>query len=324
MQNKSAYGAIGLLGALFVLPAAAQVRDFPNRPVRVVVPTSPGGLIDVVTRLVGVKVTELMGQTLVIDNRPGASTNIGMELVARAPADGYTVLSATLTLVVNPALFRKLPFDAERDFAPVSLLTAAPYVLVVHPSVPARTIKDLVALAKAKPGALNYASGGNGTNLHVAAELFSNLASIRMTHVPYKGGGPALASVIAGETSLSFPSLPAILPQVNAGRLRALGITSKTRSPLLPGTPTIAESGLTGYEFTSWVGVLAPARTPPEIVAALNGYFVNAIRSPEVSGRLSADGTEIIAGTPAQFAELIKAELPRWAKIVKEAGLQPE
>jgi tripartite-type tricarboxylate transporter receptor subunit TctC len=313
-----------VLGALAPGPAAAQVRDFPNRPVRVVVPTSPGGLIDVVTRLVGVKVTELMGQTLVIDNRPGASTNIGMELVARAPADGYTVLSATLPLVVNPALFRKLPFDPERDFAPVSLLTAAPYVLVVHPSVPAKTLKDLIALAKVKPGALNYASGGNGTNLHVAAELFTNLAGIKLTHVPYKGGGPALASVIAGETSLSFPSLPAILPQVHAGRLRALGITSRARSPLLPAVPTIAESGLAGYEFTSWVGLLAPARTPPDIVAALNGYFVRALHSPEVSGRLSADGTEIIASSPAQFAELIRAELPRWATVVRQSGLQAE
>jgi tripartite-type tricarboxylate transporter receptor subunit TctC len=324
MQNIIARSATLLLFTFTILPAAAQVRDFPNRPVRVVVPASPGGAIDVVTRLISVKTSELMGQTVVIDNRAGASTNIGTEAVARAPADGYTLLGTTLPLVVNPALFKKLPFDVERDFAPVTLLTAAPYVLVVHPSVPAKTIKELITLAKTKPEALNYSSGGNGTNLHVAAELFSNLAGIRITHVPYKGGGPALASVIAGETSFSFPSLPAILPQVNAGRLRALGITSKTRSPMLPGVPAIAEAGVPGYEFTSWVGLLAPAKTPPDIVTALNGYFVKAIRSPEVSGRLTTDGTEIIASSPAQFAELIKAELPRWAKIVKETGLQAE
>ncbi|MGH8616911.1 MAG: tripartite tricarboxylate transporter substrate binding protein [Burkholderiales bacterium] len=324
MWNKLACGALALAGACMIPAVSAQTRDFPNRPVRVVVPTSPGGVIDVVTRLVGVKVTEVMGQPLVVDNRAGASTTIGTEAVARAPADGYTLLSTTLPLVVNPALFKKLAFDVEKDFAPISLLTASPYVLVVHPSVPARTVKELIALAKAKPGALNFSSGGNGTNLHVAAELFNHLAGIRITHVPYKGGGPALASVIAGETGYSFPSLPAVLPQVNAGRLRALGMTSSTRSTLLPGVPTIAESGMPGYEFTSWVGVLAPAKTPPEIVTALNGYFVKAIRSPELSGRLAADGTEIVAGSPAQFAALIKAELPRWAKIVRETGLQAE
>jgi tripartite-type tricarboxylate transporter receptor subunit TctC len=265
-----------------------------------------------------------MGQSIVIDNRAGASTTIGTDIVARAPADGYTLLTTTLPFVVNASIFKKLPFDAQQDFAPVSLLTSGSYVLVVNPSLPVKSVKDLIALAKAKPGSLNYASGGNGTNLHIAAELFNTTAGIRMAHVPYKGGGPALTSLVAGETALSFPSLPAVLPHVNGKRVRALGISSTKRSPLLPGVPTVAEAGVAGYEFASWVGVLAPAKTPPEIITALNGYWVNAVQSQDVSARLGADGTEVIASSPAQFAAVIRTEFVRWAKVVKAAGLQAE
>jgi tripartite-type tricarboxylate transporter receptor subunit TctC len=303
-------------------PAAAQ--GYPGKPLRIIVPTSPGGIIDIIARTVGQKLTEVTGQIAVIENRAGASNNIGTEYVARAPADGYTLLAATLPLVVNPALFEKLPFNVERDFAPVSLVVSAPYVLVAHPSLPAKTVKELVALAKARPGVLSYATGGSGTNLHIAAELFALQAGVKLLHIPYKGGGPALASVIAGETAVSFPSLGAVLPQVQAQRLRAIAITSTQRSALLSQVPTIAEAGYADYAFTSWVGVLAPAGTPPAIVSTLNTQIAKAMRNPAVVERLAADGSEVVAGSPEQFAAVIKTELARWGKVVKASGMKPE
>ena len=314
--------AIALTTVFFCLTAGAQA--YPSKPIRMIVPTSPGGIIDIVSRLTGQKLTEVTSQIVVIENRAGASNNIGTEYVARAPADGYTLLSATLPFVVNPSLFEKLPFNVERDFAPISLVVSAPYVLVAHPSLPAKSVKELVSLAKAKPGALSYSTGGSGTNLHIAAELFALQAGVKLLHVPYKGGGPALASVTAGETALSFPSLGAVLPQVNAGRLRAIAITSTQRSALLPKVATISESGYPDYAFTSWVGVLAPAGTPPAIVAALNAHIVKAMRNQAVIERLAADGNEVVAGSPEQFSALIKTELSRWAKVVKASGMKPE
>ncbi len=322
MKINILYFTLLAAALVFALPSGAQT--YPSKPVRIIVPTSPGGLLDLVTRLLGQKMTELMGQSVVVENRPGASTNIGTEFVAHAPGDGYTLLSNTLPLVVNPSLFEKLPFNVEKDLVPVSLIVAAPYVLVVHPSVPAKSVKELIALAKARPGTLNYSSGGNGTNLHIAAELFKNQTGIAIVHVPYKGGGPALASVLGGETDLSFPSLGAVLPHVKAGRLRALAITSNTRTTLLPKLATVAESGFPGFAFTSWVGILAPATTPPNIVAALNGYVVKAMRAPGVADRLAGDGTDVIAGSPEQFGAHIRTELARWAKVVKESGMRSE
>ncbi len=304
--------------------ASAVAQSYPAKPIRMIVPTSPGGILDIVARLLGQKLTEVTGQIVVVENRAGASNNIGTEFVARAPADGYTLLSATLPFVVNPSLFEKLPFNVEKDFAPVSLVVSAPYVLIAHPSVPAKSIKELVAIAKAKPGALTYSSGGNGTNLHIAAELFAIQSGVKFVHVPYKGGGPSLASVMAGETDLSFPSLGAVLPQVNAGRVRAIAITGKQRSSLLPNLTTIAESGYPDYVFTSWVGVLAPAATPPAIVTALNGHIVKAMRTPAVVERLAADGSEVVAGSPEQFSTLIKTEIARWAKVVRASGMKPD
>ena len=316
---------IAVIACVFAsAPAHSQVRDFPNKPIRIIVPTSPGGIIDVITRVLGQKLTELTGQIVVVENRAGASTNIGTEYVAHAPGDGYTLLSTTLPLVVNPSMFEKLPFNVEKDLSPVSLVIAAPYVLTVHPLVPAKSVRELIAIAKAQPGTLNYSSGGNGTNFHIAAELFRLQAGIQIVHVPYKGGGPALASLLAGETDMSFPSLAAALPQLNAGRLRALAITGAQRSRLLPALPTVAESGVAGYVFTSWVGVLAPATTPPAIVAALNGHIVKAMRSPDIAARMAADGTDVVASTSEQFAALIKLEILRWAKVVKASGIKPE
>ncbi|MGZ5095197.1 MAG: tripartite tricarboxylate transporter substrate binding protein [Burkholderiales bacterium] len=304
--------------------AQAQPRDYPMKPVRIIVPTSPGGLLDLVVRVLAQKMAELTGQNVLVDNRPGASNNIGTELAARAPADGYAVLSATLPLVANPSLFDKLPFNVEKDFAPVSQLVAAPYVVVVHPSVPVHSIKELVALARAKPGTLNYSTGGNGTNLHMATELFRNQTGINIVHLAYKGAGPALAALLSGEADLSFPSLGPALPQLKAGRLRALAITSTRRSPLLPNVPTVMESGVPDYTFASWVGVLVPAATPAPVVTALNRHVVKSMRSADVVSRLSADGTEVIASSPEQFRALIKSELSRWATVVKSSGMKAE
>lgn len=304
--------------------ASSQVRDFPSKPIRIIAPTSPGGLIDIATRILGQRMTEVTGQTIVIENRAGASTNIGTEFVARAPGDGYTLLSTTLTLVVNPSMFAKLPFNVEKDFVPISLVIAAPYVISVHPSVPAKNIKELVALAKAKPGALNYASGGNGTNFHIAAELLKNQTGITMVHVPYKGGGPALAALLGGEVDLTIPSLAAALPHANVGKLRALAITTTKRAPLVPNMPTVAESGYPGYSFSSWVGVLAPSSTPPAIVSTLHGTIVKAMRTPEIAQRFAQDGTEVIASSPEEFGALIRGELARWARVIKESGIRPE
>lgn len=325
MLKQKLYSAI-VAAVCWVNPssAVAQPRDYPTRPVRIVVPTSPGGKLDVVTRLMALKVSELMGQSLVVDNRPGASTNIGSELVARAVGDGYTLLINSQPLAVNPSLYSRMAFDVEKDLTPVTLLTAAPYVLVVHPSVPVKSVKELLSLARAKPGALNYASGGNGTNFHIAMELFKNQSGVKLTHVPYKGGGAAMMSVLAGEIEVTIPSLAGALPQIKAGRLRALAICSARRSALLPQIPTIAEAGVPGYEFSAWVGVLAPGTTPAALVSTINGYWVKAARTPEVASRMSNDGNDVIAGTPAQFAAIIKAELPRWNKVIRDSGIKPE
>jgi tripartite-type tricarboxylate transporter receptor subunit TctC len=310
-----------LAAACALCPVLAYAQVYPAKTVRIVVPSSPGGIIDLVSRLVAQQMSAQTGQPVVIDNRAGASTNIGTEAVARAQPDGYTVLSTTLTLVVNPSMFPQLAYSAERDFAPVSMLVAAPYAIVVHPAVPAKDIRALVALAKASPGKLNYASGGNGTNFHVSAELLQYHTGIRLAHVPYKGGGPALASVLGGETDMTIPSLAAALPHVRSGRVRALAITTAQRSPLVPDLPTVAESGVPEYAFSSWVGMLLPAGTPPNIVAALHDQAVKAVRSREVSGRLAADGTQIVAGSPAQFADYIRREIPRWAQVVKARAI---
>ena len=320
----SFYFVVAAACAVTSTTTCAQVKNFPNRPVRIIVPVPPGGIVDVVVRLLAQKMTEVMGQSVVIDNRPGASTNIGTEMVARAPGDGYTLLSNSLPLVVNHTLFAKLPFDVVKDFAPVSLVAGASYVIVVHPSVPAKSVGELIALARAKPGLLNYSSAGNGSNLHVAAELFKNMSGTNLVHVPYKGGGPALTAILGGECDLSFLGLVAVLPQINAGRVRALAITSTARSPLLPDLPTVAEAGVPGYEFSSWVGILAPASTPANIVAALNEFIVKAMRAPDLSARFNKEGADVIASSPAEFAAYIGAELSRWAKVVKESGMKAD
>ncbi len=309
-----------------VLPATAlaQADGFPTRPTRMIVPWPPGGSVDPFARLLSQKLPEYMGQHVVVDYRPGASGNVGMELAARAAPDGYTVVINSLPIAVNPSLFSKLGFDVTRDLAPVCLLADSPFVLVVHPSVAATSVKDLIALAKAQPGKLRYSSAGSGTNLHVAAELFKNLAGVNLTHIPYKGGGPALGALLSNEAQVSFLGIMIVHAQQSSGRMRPLAVTSAKRSSVLPDLPTIAESGVPGYAFSAWYGVLLPAGAPRKTVSAWNAAIVKALRSPDTAERIAREGAEVIASSPEAFGALIKTEIAKWAKVVKDNGLKVE
>lgn len=312
------------LSVLFAAPEAAA-QPYPAKVVRMIVPLVPGGSVDSVARALAQKMSESMGQQVIVDNRGGASGNIGTELAVRAPADGYTVLTVSMTLVVNPYLFPKLPFDVVRDLAPISLIGAAPALLNVHPSVPVKSVQELIALVKKNPGKLNYPSSGRGTNSHLPMELFKNLTGLNIVHVPYRGGAPGQTALLAGEVDVGFNNLVAALPHIKAGRLRALGISTAKRSSAMPDLPTIAEAGVPGYTFSTWYGVLAPAGTPADIINILNDHILKAIRGPELAQRFSYEGAEIIASSPAQFAAHIKSELARWGKVVKEAdGLRAD
>jgi tripartite-type tricarboxylate transporter receptor subunit TctC len=302
--------------------SSAQTREFPTRPVRVVIPVPPGGSVDVMARILAPKWGELMGQNVILDYRPGANAIVGSEHVARSPADGYTLLISSLPHVVNPALYRKLPFDAERDFAPVSLLGSTPFVLVVHPSLPAKSVKELIALAKMYPGKLNYSSAGNGSNLHVAAELFKNLTGTNIVHVPYGGGGPALVAMLSGETGVSFLSLVAVTGHIANGRMRALGVTSAKRSKVMPSLPTLAEQGVTDYDFGAWFGIYAPAATPAPVIRTLNDAITRALRDASLAERFDKEGAEIVGSSPDALAKHVKAEIALWARVVKSAGLR--
>jgi tripartite-type tricarboxylate transporter receptor subunit TctC len=302
--------------------ALAQSKDYPVRPVRLIVPVPPGGSLDVTARIVTPRWSEILGQNVVIDYRPGANTIVGTELVARAPADGYTLLINTLPFVVNPALYPKMPFDTERDFAPVSLVGSSPFVLVVHPSVPAKSVRELIALAKAQPGKLNYSSAGNGSNLHVAAELFKNLTGTNIVHVPYGGGGPALIAILNGEAGVSFLSLVAATGYIANGRMRALGITSAQRSKTMPHLPTIAEQGVPGYEFGAWFGLYAPAAPPAAAIRTLNDSVKRALRDPAVAERFAKEGADIVGSSPEDLAKHVRSELALWSKVVKASGLK--
>ena len=310
--------------AALVLSAAVQAQQpaFPTRPVRLIVPVPPGGSVDTVARLIAQRLSESLGQSVVIDHRPGAATNIGTELVAKSAPDGYTLLANAIPLVANPSLYPKLPYNVERDFAPVTLIATTPHLFVAHPSLPVRGIQDLIKLARSKPGAIHYSSSGAGSNLHIGVELFKNLTKTDIVHVPYKGGGPALTALLGGECELSLPSLVAVASQVNAGRLRALGITSAKRSAVLPELRTIAEQGVAGYEFTSWVGIVAPAGTPATIVATLQEHIAKAANSPGMRERFAKEGAEVVANTPEQFRKFIAEDLARWAKVIKENGIK--
>jgi tripartite-type tricarboxylate transporter receptor subunit TctC len=306
-----------------VAPVLAQT--YPVKPVRVVVPQAPGAQSEIFARLLGQKIGESLGQPLVNDPRPGAGGAIGAEVAARAAADGYTLLFGTnSTHGSNPALYAKLPYDAVRDFAPVALTVGMPYVLSVHPSLPVASLKQLIALAKSKPGQLNYASAGNGSTHHLSGELLKSMARIDIVHVPYKGGPPATAATAGGEVSMLFNTVGSVHPNVKSGRLRALGVTTTKRSDALPDVPTMAEAGLPGFQMSSWFGFLAPAGTPRPIINRLNAETIKALGTPEVKSATATMGANAMPGTPEQFADHIKSEIGRIGEIVKTAGIKAE
>jgi tripartite-type tricarboxylate transporter receptor subunit TctC len=311
--------ALAFAAALGAMEAAAQA--FPSRPVRLIVPQSPGGSTDVIARVVAQKMSDGLGQSVIVDNRPGAGSINGIEIVVHSAPDGHTLLAVAGSFTINPALHKKLPFDSIRDFTPVSHLATLPHILVVHPSVPANSVKELIALARAKPGQLNYASSGIATSTHLAAELFMYMTKTSMVNVPYKGGSPAMVAMLSGQCQLNFATISTAIPHIRAGKLRALAVTSGKRSVAAPEFPTIAESGLPGYDHSSWVGLLAPARTPQPAVARLNDAAVKATHAPEVKTVLLRDGLEATGTTPAEFATFIKTDIAKWIKVVKAAGI---
>ena len=303
-------------------PASAQgAASYPIKPIKIVVPFPPGGATDIMARAIGFELQKALGQSVIIENKPGAGGNSGADLVAKSPADGYTLVMGTVgTHAINMSLYAKMPYDAVKDFEPVVLVAGVPNLLVVHPAVNAKTVSELTALAKAQPGKLNVASSGNGTSIHLSAELYKQMAGVDILHVPYKGSSPAVADLLGGQVQMMFDNMPVSLPHVKAGKLRALAVTSMKRSPALPDVPTMDEEGLKGFDATSWFGLLAPAGTPKDIVAKLNAASVKALASPEMRERLAAQGADPVGNSPEQFAAFIKSEIDKWAKIVKASG----
>jgi len=317
MKLKNAF-LTSVMALLFAGPILAQ--SFPAKPVRVVVPYPPGGPTDIVARVLFQQVAEATGQQFLIDNRAGAGGNIGAELVAKSPPDGYTVLIGTTAHAINMSLFKNLNYDIQKDLIPVSLLTQGPLVLVAHPQFPASSVKEVIELAKTKPGGLNFASSGNGQSTHLSAELFNSMAGIKMAHVPYKGSAPALTDVMSGQVDVMFDTTLSAMPFVKAGKLKALGLTSAVRSPAAPDVPTIAESGLPGYEVFAWNGVLVPTGTPKAIIQQLNDHIRKAMLLPQVKDKFSAQGFAASWNSPESFGVFLKTEVDKWSRTVKASG----
>jgi tripartite-type tricarboxylate transporter receptor subunit TctC len=315
--------AIAALLAVFAQNAFAQA--YPTHSIRLVVPFPAGGTTDILARAAAQKLSESLGQAVVVDNRPGAAGNIGADLVAKSAPDGYTLLMGTVgTHAINPGLYAKMPYDHVKDFVPVVLVAGVPNVLAVYPAFPVNSVAELIALAKSKPGTINFASSGSGTSIHLSGELFKTMAGVDMTHIPYKGSSPALTDLMGGQVQIMFDNLPSSLPLIKAGKLRAIAVTSLKRAPALPDVPTISESGLPGFEASSWFGVLAPAGTPAPIVAKLNADVNKWLQSPEAREQLLAQGANAAGGTPEQFAAHIRAETEKWAKVVKASGAKAD
>ncbi len=313
------------LGLAALLAAGSALAQWPTKPVRLIVPYPPGGSADILARAIGQKLGDGLGQQVLIDNRPGAGTAIGAEATAKAAPDGYTILLGTVSShAINPALNPGLKFDPIRDFAPISLVASIPFALVVHPSLPAKSVKELVALAKSKPGALNYSSAGNGTSNHLAGELFKSMTGTFMVHIPYKGSAPALNDLIAGQVQLMFDLVLTTAPHVKSGAVRAIAVTGRERSAALPGVPTVAESGVPGYEVTAWFGFFAPAGTPAAVVNALNAETVKAMKLTDLRERLGSQGAEPVTNSPEQFAGYVKDELTKWTRVVKASGMKAD
>lgn len=315
------------MAAVLLLAAGTQAQaqqDYPVKSIRIIVPSSPGGGTDILARQVAQKLTERWGQQVVVDNRPGAGQMIGIDLVAKAAPDGYTLVMAATPLALNTVLYKKVPYDPVRDFAPISQVAAMPNIVVTHPALPARNVRELIALARAHPGQLVYASSGMGTGPHLSMELFLNMAGVKMGHVPYKGTNPGMIDTMAGQVQVLMSTLLPPLPHIRTGRLRALGVTSTKRVSSMPDVPTIDEAGVPGYEVVGWYGMAAPANTPRDVIAKLHGEIVNIMKSPEVREKLAADGAEPVGSTPEQFGAFIQAEIAKWGKVAKSAGIRVE
>jgi tripartite-type tricarboxylate transporter receptor subunit TctC len=313
---------IGMLLSALVSGAVAA-QPYPVKPVRIINPFSPGGSLDLVARLLAKSLTGDLGQQFIVENRPGAGGTIGVELVAKSPADGYTLLIVQSSITVNPSLQRKIPYDPVRDFEPISKVSSYMFFLVAHPSLPARSVKDLIALARSKPEQINYASVGVGSGTHLSGELFSHMAGVKLTHIPYKGTGQVMPDLLGGQIALSFGST-SVVPHVKSGKLVALGVTGARRAPVLPDTPTVAESGLPGYEVTAWNALFAPAGTPQAIVSRLNELVRKNIAQAEAKSVMDAQGLDGDTSTAAELSSLVKSELAKWAKVIKLAGIKPE
>ncbi|HEX4944408.1 MAG TPA: tripartite tricarboxylate transporter substrate binding protein [Usitatibacteraceae bacterium] len=303
-----------------MLALGANAQGYPNRPVKIVVPFSPGGFTDVVARILQTQLGAALGQPVVIENKPGAGSTIGTAEVANARPDGYTLAMVSTTHVISPSLYRKMPYDALADFTPVMKLAEGPYVLVVHPSLPVRNVKELIALARAEPGKIDYASSGNGSSQHLVGALFGQMAGVTLNHVPYKGSGQAMQDLVGGQVKVSFVGAPNAVPYLASGKLRALGVTTKKRSADLPDIPSIDEAGVAGYDATLWLGLLAPPGTPADVVARLREGVTKALSTPEARKLVNSAGVDVAFSTPEEFAALMKSELARWGKVVKETG----
>ena len=322
MHKKTIEHAILACASLLAGHDVAAQNGYPSRPIRLIVPSAPGGGTDFTARTIGQKLTAAMGQTVIVDNRSGAAGNIGVEIAAKSSPDGYTLVMPITSFSINPHLYPKLPFDTINDFAPVVLASSAPLLLVVHPSVPAKSVNELVAAAKANPGQLNYANSGNGTTAHLAGELLKKTAGIELVSVPYKGGGPAVVDLIAGQVQIYFSTIPAALTQVQAGKLRALAVTTQKRVNLIPDIPTVAESGLPGFEVIGWFGIFAPAATLRTVVTKLNREINQTLSLPDTQQRFAAQGLIPGGGTPGELGAFLRAEIAKWGILVKEAGIR--
>lgn len=321
--TMKAISAIGMVVIVAVAPDAVA-QQYPARPIRLIVGWAPGGAPDIFARMVGEKLHAQMGQPVIVDNRPGATGNIGAEIVAKAPPDGHTIFNATLSLAISPGFYKKLPFDPVGSFAPVTMLASVPLILAINPGLPVKSVPELIALAKSKPGGLNYASVGSGSPAHVSAELFQIMAGGKLVHVPYKSGGGMVTAILSGEAQLSFVAIAPALPHVKAGRLRVLAITATKRFPAVPDVPTFAEAGLPGIEADNWNGILTPAGTPKGVIDKLHAEIVKAVRAPEVAEQFVRQGAEVNTSTPAEFSSVIKAEVTKWARVVKASGIEPQ
>ena len=323
--NLRALASLSVALALLAPQAGGAADNYPAKPIRFVVAFPPGGGTDIIARVIAQKLSERLAQQVVVDNRPGAGCNIGTDIVAKSAPDGYTILMGSAgPLAINASLFAKMPFDPIKDLAPVTLAASTPNVLVVHPSLPARTVKELIALARARPGEINFASSGHGTPAHLAGELFNSMAGVKLVHVPYKGAAPALADLLGGQVQIMFSTMPPALPHVKDGKLRALAVTSRKRSPAAPDLPTLDEAALAGFEAITWHGVVVPAGTPTTVIALLNREIVAILHLPEVVERLSGQGAEALGSTPEEFAAYIGSESVKWAKVVRESGAKAE